>query len=125
MVMPGASRSMAQATLHMNIQVTGKQIDIGQALASHVRARLSEEISKYAERAISAQATFSREGTGFRADCSVHLPGGTIVQTQGRAADIYASFGEAAARLEKRLRRLKRRLTAHHQRADGNSRSIE
>jgi ribosomal subunit interface protein len=102
----------------MNIQVTGKQIDIGQALASHVRARLSEDITKYAEHAISAQATFSREGSGFRADCSVHLAGGTLLQAHGAAADIYASFGEAAERLEKQLRRLKRKLSTHHHDAE-------
>ena len=102
----------------MNIQITGKQIDIGQALASHVRARLSEDIAKYAERATSAQTTFSREGSGYRADCSVHLPGGTLLQAHGSADEIYASFGEAAARLVKQLRRLKRKHAAHHQRAD-------
>jgi ribosomal subunit interface protein len=102
----------------MNIQVTGKQIDIGQALAEHVRARLSEDIGKYAERAISAQATFSREGSGFRADCSVHLPGGALLQAHGAAADIYASFGEAAERLAKRLRRLKRKHSTRHQGAE-------
>jgi ribosomal subunit interface protein len=101
----------------MNIQVTGKQIDIGQALMSHVRARLEEDIAKYAERAISAQATFSREGAQYRTDCSVHLPGGTVLQARGSAVDIYASFGEAAERLLKRLRRFKRRLAAHQKSA--------
>lgn len=114
MVVLGADGAMAQATFHMNIQVTGKQIDIGQALASHVRARLSEEVAKYAERAISAQATFSRDGSGYRADCSVHLAGGTLLQAHGSAAEIYASFGEAADRLAKQLRRMKRKLVAHH-----------
>ena len=122
MVVFGAGPAKAQATSHMNIQITGKQIDIGQALASHVRTRLSEDIAKYAERATSAQVTFSREGSGYRADCSVHLADGTLLKTRGAAGEIYASFGEAALRLAKRLRRYKRKLTAHHQDADNSMR---
>jgi ribosomal subunit interface protein len=121
-VVHGADSAKAQATLHMNIQVTGKQIDIGQALANHVRTRLLEDIAKYAEHAISAQVTFSREGSGFRADCSAHLAGGTLLQAHGVAADIYACFGEAAERLEKQLRRLKRKHSTHRQGAEGSRR---
>lgn len=106
----------------MNIQVTGKQIDIGQALMSHVRTRLAEDIAKYAGRAVSAQATFSRDGTRYRTDCSVHLPGGTVLQARGSAVDIYASFGEAAERLMKRLRRFKRKLAAHQKSAGAAAR---
>ncbi len=99
----------------MNIQVNGKQIETGQALATHVRARMIELIEKYAERAVSAQTTFSREGHEFRADCHVHLSNGKTLLTHGVGGEIYLSFEEAATKLEKRLRRLKRKLTSHHQ----------
>jgi len=98
----------------MNIQVSGKQIDVGQALSTHVRERLSERMGRLFDRAASASVTFSRDGYGFRADCLVHLSSGVTLKTHGVAAEIYPSFDQAALRLEKRLRRYKRRLRDHH-----------
>jgi ribosomal subunit interface protein len=98
----------------MNIQIIGKQIDVGQALSAHVRARLSERMGRLFDRAGSALVTFSRDGYGFRADCLVHLSSGVTLKTHGVAAEIYPSFDQAADRLEKRLRRYKRRLRDHH-----------
>jgi ribosomal subunit interface protein len=98
----------------MNIQVSGKQIDVGQALATHVRERLSDRLGKIYDRASSAAVTFSRDGYGFRADCIVHLSSGVTLKTHGTASEIYPSFDQAALRLEKRLRRYKRRLRDHH-----------
>lgn len=98
----------------MNIQIIGKHIDVGQALSAHVRTRLAERIGKLFDRTGSAQVTFSRDGYGFRADCFVHLSSGVTLKTHGVAAEIYPSFDQAAERLEKRLRRYKRRLRDHH-----------
>jgi ribosomal subunit interface protein len=98
----------------MNIQVSGKQIDVGQALSTHVRERLNERMGKLFDRTASAAVTFSRDGFGFRADCIVHLSSGVTLKTHGVAAEIYPSFDQAALRLEKRLRRYKRRLRDHH-----------
>jgi len=98
----------------MNIQIIGKHIDVGQALSSHVHARLTERIGRLFDRAGSAQVTFSRDGYGFRADCLVHLSSGVTLTAHGVAAEIYPSFDQAADRLEKRLRRYKRRLRDHH-----------
>lgn len=98
----------------MNIQISGKQIDVGQALSSHVRERLSERLGRFFDRAASAQITFSRDGYGYRADCVVHLSSGVTLKAHGVDAEIYPSFDQAALRLEKRLRRYKRRLRDHH-----------
>jgi len=98
----------------MNIQINGKQIDIGQALITHVRAQLDERIAKYYDRHVTGQVTFSREGHGYRADCHIHLGSGVDLQAHGEAADIYQSFEQASERLERRLRRYKRRLRDHH-----------
>jgi ribosome hibernation promoting factor len=98
----------------MNIQIIGKQIDVGQALSAHVRTRLSERMGRLFDRAGSALVTLSRDGYGFRADCLVHLSSGVTLKAHGVAAEIYPSFDQAADRLEKRLRRYKRRLRDHH-----------
>ena len=101
----------------MQIQVSGKQIDIGDALRGHVMARLDAIVSKYFGDPVDGAVAFSRDGHEYRADCSVHLRSGMILQAQGRSTDIYASFDQAADRMETRLRRYKTRLKGHHQRA--------
>jgi len=98
----------------MRIQVSGKQIDIGDALRTHVEERLNEAVGKYFDRPVDAVVTFTREGYAFIADSSVHLPTGMTVQATSRAEDIYACFEGSVDRMEKQLRRYKRRLKDHH-----------
>jgi ribosomal subunit interface protein len=98
----------------MRIQVSGKQIDVGEALRLHVEDRLGEAVVKYFDRPVEAVVTFSREGPFFISDSSVHLSTGLTVQATARADEIYASFEGAVDRMEKQLRRYKRRLKDHH-----------
>ena len=98
----------------MQIQINGKQIDVGDALRTHVEARLDGAVDKYADRAVDAHVTFSREGSFFKADAQVHLPTGLVVQATGSDAEIYAAFENCVERIEKQLRRYKRRLKDHH-----------
>jgi len=98
----------------MQVQVTGKHIDVGDALRVHVTDRLEAAAEKYLGRAIDAHVVFSKEGHEFQADCTLRLGHGVVLQSQARAGEIYASFDGAAERLEKRLRRHKRRLKDHH-----------
>lgn len=100
----------------MHVLVSGKQIDVGDALRSHVSERLAAGIGKYFADPIDAHVVFSREGHGYRADCAVHVGHGIKAHSHGDAAEIYASFDAAADRLEKRLRRYKRRLRNHRER---------
>ncbi len=98
----------------MRIQVSGKQIDIGDALRTHVEERVTDVVAKYAERAVEAIVTFSRDRHEFVADTAVHLSTGLTVQAKARADEIYASFEGAIDRMEKQVRRYRRRLKAHH-----------
>jgi ribosomal subunit interface protein len=98
----------------MRIQVSGKHIDVGDALRTHVEGRIDEIVGKYADRAVEAVVVFSRDRHEFVADSSVHLSTGLTAQAKARADEIYASFEAAIDRLEKQLRRYKRRLKDHH-----------
>lgn len=98
----------------MQIQVNGKQIDVGEALRTHVEARLDDAVGKYADRAVDAQVTFSREGSFFKADVHVHLSTGLVTQAAATDSEIYAAFEKSVDRIEKQLRRYKRRLKDHH-----------
>ncbi len=98
----------------MRIQVNGKHIDIGDALRSHVTTTVETVVRKYSERPVDSVITFSREGPGFRCDFSVHLSTGLTAKASSQANDIYASFDGGVERIEKQLRRYKRRLKDHH-----------
>jgi len=98
----------------MQLQVSGKQIDVGGALRQHVEERLNAGVAKYFDRAIDAHVVFSREAHQFRADCTVHVGHGISAQAEAEAVDAYGAFDAAADRLEKQLRRAKRRLRNHH-----------
>jgi ribosomal subunit interface protein len=98
----------------MTLRVSGKNINIGEALRTHVTDRLNTLTGKYFDGAVTGHVTISPEGTGFRADCSLHLTSGMLLQADGRAQDPYAAFDQSAERIEKRLRRYKSRLKSHH-----------
>lgn len=98
----------------MQVSVTGKQFDVSDALRGHIEGRLAAAVEKYFGNAIEAHVTVSRQGNRFRADCSVHVGHGIFVQGHGEETDAYASFDGASERVEKQLRRYKRRLRNHH-----------
>lgn len=98
----------------MRIQVSGKHIDIGDSLRTHVEDRLVEAVGKYFDRPVDAVVTFCKDRHQFVADSSVHLATGLTVQSTAKADEIYASFEGAVDRMEKQLRRYKNRLKDHH-----------
>jgi ribosomal subunit interface protein len=100
----------------MKVQVSGKQLDVGAALTEHVEDRLLKSVSKYFDRAIAANVVFSKESHLNRADIVVNegTGAGPVIKGRGKANDIYAAFDDAADRIEKQLRRYKRRIKDHH-----------
>jgi ribosomal subunit interface protein len=105
----------------MTLRVSGKNLDIGESLRTYVGARLSGVVSKYSAEPADGHVTVDREGSGFRTDCTLHLDSGIVLQVEADAQDAYASFNKVADRIEKRLRRLKRRL---RDRGYNNSQSL-
>jgi len=98
----------------MKYQISGKQIDIGDALTHHVKEELSAAVGKYAERPTDAQVVFSRNAHEFVCETVVHLSTGLTAQASGHDTEIYAAFDQCVERMEKQLRRYKRRLKDHH-----------
>lgn len=103
----------------MRIQVSGRQIDIGAALRTHVETRLLAAVSKYADAVIDAEVTFGRDAHLFRSDAVVKLGRGLTAKASGTATEIYAAFDGVAEKIEKQVRRYKRRLTQHRGEAAG------
>ena len=104
----------------MSFRISGKNIEVGEALRERVEARVAEAMGKYFDGGYSGHATLQREGFGFRTECAIHLDSKITLHAEGMAADPYASADQAALRIEKRLRRYHRRLKDHRpERLDG------
>src|SRR6266852_2471454 len=97
----------------MQFRVSGRNIDVGEALRTRINARVADATAKYFDGGFSGHVTIGKEGFGFRTECVIHLDSGIVLEADALAADAYASADQVAGRIEKRLRRYKRRLKNH------------
>jgi len=103
----------------MPFRVSGKNLDLGEALRERINARITQAVSKYFDGGYSGHVTLAKDGFGFRTECAIHLDSKITLHTEGMAPDAYASADQAALRIEKRLRRYHARLKEHrHERGD-------
>jgi ribosomal subunit interface protein len=98
----------------MRYQISGKQIDTGNALQTHVKDQLNVVLEKYAGRPTDANIVFSKSGHEYVCEAVVHLSTGLTAQAKGHATEIYAAFDASLEKMDKQLRRYKRRLKDHH-----------
>jgi ribosomal subunit interface protein len=105
---------MIAAEAGMSFRISGKNIDVGDALRERVSGRIAEAMGKYFDGGYSGHVTLERDGFGFRTECAIHLDSKITLHAEGMAADAYASADQAALRIEKRLRRYHRPLKGHH-----------
>ncbi len=102
----------------MDIRISGHQVETGAALQEHASERLGDIVDKYFDRAISSHVTFGKApGGSFTCDIVTHVTHGLILKAQGSAHDAHVALDDSAAKIEKQLRRYKRRLKDHHQQA--------
>lgn len=94
----------------MTIQVTGKNLDVGEALRVYVLGRVEQTVDKFIGREVTGHVRIEKEHGEFRTNCSIHLWQGMSLEAHGVAPDAYQSADIACERLEKRVRRYKRRL---------------
>lgn len=97
----------------MTIRVSGKHMDIGEAFRTRIEDHISDAVTKYYSGGYSGQVTVEKSGSRFTTDCKVHLDTGVVLQATGEAQDPQPSFEVAAERIEKRIRRYKRKLKNH------------
>ena len=102
----------------MPFRVSGKNLDVGEALRQRVSDRITETLGKYFDGGYSGHVTLAKDGIGFRTECAVHLDSKVTLHAEGEAPDAYLSADQAVTRLEKQLRRYHRRLKDH--RADAH-----
>ncbi len=105
----------------MQLTINGKQLDVGDALRGYIEEQLPAVVGKYFENPTDDHVTMSKQGTDIRADVTVHVGKGILLQGHALAGDAYAAFDEATDHVGTRLRRYKRRLRAHHRDRADNS----
>lgn len=99
----------------MQLSIKGKQVDVGDALRTHIEEHLPDSIGKYFDNTTDVTVTISKEGHSFAVDIQAHVSKRVEVQGHGEGGDAYAAYEEAAEHVLKRLRRHKRRLRDHKQ----------
>ena len=102
----------------MNLRVSGKNMDVGEALRSKAQGRLDEVVGKYFDGGFEGHLTFEHEGSGYRSDMVLHLDTGAVLRAHAQAGDAVSSFQTTADHIEKRLRRYKRKLKSRRKKGD-------
>lgn len=107
----------------MQISVAGKGVDVGESLRTHIEQRLEQGLNKYTDRVTSAHTIISKEAHRFRIDINGNLGthAGIVVRAQALGDDPYAAFDAALEKIEKQLRRYKRRISNHHKQSMGGA----
>ncbi|MCR5857893.1 MULTISPECIES: ribosome hibernation-promoting factor, HPF/YfiA family [Mesorhizobium] len=98
----------------MNLRISGKQMEIGDAFRGRIEERITDAVAKYFDGGFSGHVTVEKQGSRFTADCIVHLDTGLTLQATGQGQDPVPAFEAAAERIEKRLRRYNRRLKSYN-----------
>jgi ribosomal subunit interface protein len=98
----------------MQINVSGKQVDLSDSLRTRVASSLDVIAAKYFDHAMEANVTFGRARSFFTCDINVHAGRGLRLRGEGEAGDANAAFDDAAEHIAIRLRRYRRRVNDHH-----------
>jgi ribosomal subunit interface protein len=91
-------------------RVSGQNLEVGEALRERISERIAETVRKYFAGGYSGHATLTRDGSGFRTECVIHLDSKVMLRAESEAADAYLSADQAVTRMEKQLRRYHRRI---------------
>lgn len=105
----------------MSLQVTGKNISVGDSFKTYVEDKIDAAVEKYVGRHLAAHVRVEKERGRFHTNCSVRLKSGLLLEATGDGPDAYASADTALEHLEKRLRRYKRRLKSRHHASNGQA----
>ena len=97
----------------MTLRVSGKNLDIGESLRQHVLDKVQGMVGHYFDGSVGGHVVITREGSGYRSDCTLRLSSGVSLHAEGRAHEPYPCFEQAANKIEGRLRRYKQRLKGH------------
>lgn len=102
----------------MQTQITGKKIEISEALRRQAEDKVREVCQKYDLSPLECSLTFSKDGPMIKSDLEMHLGRGVYVRAHEETNDAYLSLEQAIETFEKRLRRYKKKLVDHNKKRD-------
>ena len=107
----------------MQISVSGKGVEVGESLRTHIENQIEEHVKKYIDRVTNIHVVVTREAHLFRVDITGNMGthSGVVIRSRGDSGDVYAAFDDSLAKMSKQLRRYKRKLTNHHKHDHGES----
>ena len=108
----------------MTLRVSGKNMDVGEALRGKAQDHFTAVVGKYFDGGYDGHLTLTPDGIGFRADCVVHLDTGATLQASAQGGDATAAYEVMATNIEKRLRRYNRKLKSHRKGNNGNGQDV-
>ena len=126
--MAEAARAGVSAELEdVDVRVSGRHMEIGDAFRERIEDRLAEIVGKHydMDRTWSATVTVEKSSKRFTAECNLRLDHANTLHAEGQAHDPQVAFDEVAEKIEKRLRRHKRRLKEHRGRGGPGPEAIE
>ena len=97
----------------MTLQITGKNVEAGDAYQKYVADKIKSVLKKYLGREVDGHVRLEKERGIFKTNCSVRLASGLLLEAHGDGGDAYSSADSAVERLETRVRRYKGRLKSH------------
>ncbi|CAL7963416.1 Ribosome hibernation promoting factor [Alphaproteobacteria bacterium] len=102
----------------MQVIVSGKHLNVGEALRSYVEENVRKHIKKYFENAIHAHITISKVSSDAQCFCTrIIINEGTgtgiVIKSDAEEYDAYRSVEQAIHKMEGQLRRYKKRIKNH------------
>jgi ribosomal subunit interface protein len=104
----------------MALRVSGKNMDVGEALREKAEDHMEEAVGKYFDGGYDGHLTIEHEGSGYKADCVIHLDTGAVLRASATAMDPIPAYEAMAGHISKRLRRYKRKLKSHRRPSGGD-----
>ncbi len=97
----------------MTLRVSGKNMDVGEALRGKASAHIDAVVKKYFDGGYDGHLTLEPEGIGFNAVCTIHLDTGATLMSEVYGGDAVSAYEILSETIEKRLRRYNRKLRSH------------
>jgi len=102
----------------MQTMITGKKIQVGEALRIQSEDKIRDISLKYDLNPLESAVTFSKDGPMIRCEVEMHLGRGVKVRASQETDDAHLSLEQAIETFQKRLRRYKGKLVDHYKKRD-------
>lgn len=102
----------------MQITVSGKGMDVGEALRSYVEDKVKDTVERYLDRVSDVKVIFTKDG--HRIPSEIVFNTGThskvVIKGNSEAEDAHTSFDMCIHKIETQLKKYKSKLNDHHKR---------